>query len=199
LEFESYPEVTTRSSRIPGGDPTAAADDQKVQVGIQIHCRDNRGFFMRVNTRRAEVEPIYEDQHSHERNSIAKDITIHSILGFLRGSGDDSFTSTATFGEIIWEVVTAQCNPKTIATDSSADDESVHQLGDTDHFADEWILLHTTCQMTDDLQMKTSMRKTKNQWKKKLKLYTVVAAVPLSAEELVFSDDDICSEKTIEK
>jgi hypothetical protein len=146
---------------------------------------------MRVNTRRAEVEPIYEDQHSHERNSIAKDITIPSILGFLRGSGDDSFTSTATFGEIIWEVVT-------IAT-AQILMKWIHQLGDTDNFADEWILLHTTCQMTDDLQMKTSMRKTKNQWKKKLKLYTVVAAVPLSAEELVFSDDDICSEKTIEK
>jgi hypothetical protein len=75
-------------------------------------------------------------------------LPIHTILGFLRDSGADCFTSTATFGEIILEVVTAQSKPKTREAALQFVMKRIHQLGDTDNFADEWTLLQMTWQTT---------------------------------------------------
>jgi hypothetical protein len=135
-----------------GGDPTAAADDQQIEVGIRIriHGRDDMEINMRVSSRQERVEPNHEDHHSNERKPIIMVLPIHSILGFLRDSGADCFTSAATFGEIIPEAVTAQNNPKT-RQGVQCGMKRILQLGDTDHFADEeWILLQMTLQMTAD-------------------------------------------------
>jgi hypothetical protein len=110
-----------------GGDPTAAADHQQVQVGIRTHGRDNRGFVMRVSTRRERVEPIPEDHRSNERKSITLDLPIQTKLGFLWDSGADGFTSTATFGEIILEAVTAQSNPTTRKAAAQIGMKRIHQ------------------------------------------------------------------------
>jgi hypothetical protein len=132
--------------RYLGEDPTAAADEQQVQVQV----RDDTEFNMRVSSRPERVEPLPEDHCIHERDPIFLGLPIQSKLGFLWDSGADCFTSTANF-KIFLEVVTAQCNRTTRRAAVQIRMKRIHQLGETYHFADdEWILLQGTRQMTAD-------------------------------------------------